>query len=78
MPKKKQKTPTRGKKRKFCCAQMEAQMNIECVDHEPGHCPDAVVTVHHSPCTFGIRVNDGGSSYLVINYCPWCGKRLEK
>ena len=25
---------------------------------------------------FGIRVLDGGSSILVIHYCPWCGKRL--
>jgi hypothetical protein len=25
---------------------------------------------------FGIRVLDGGSSFLVIQYCPWCGKRL--
>jgi hypothetical protein len=25
---------------------------------------------------YGIRVTDGGSSYVVIDYCPWCGRRL--
>ena len=25
---------------------------------------------------YGISVLDGGSSYLLIQYCPWCGKRL--
>lgn len=25
---------------------------------------------------FGIDVLDGGTSFLVINYCPWTGKKL--
>jgi hypothetical protein len=25
---------------------------------------------------YGIRVLDGGSSFIVINFCPWCGKNL--
>lgn len=25
---------------------------------------------------YGIRVLDGGSSYIEIHYCPWCGKKL--
>ena len=25
---------------------------------------------------YGIRILDGGSSFLVITYCPWCGNRL--
>jgi hypothetical protein len=25
---------------------------------------------------YGIRVLDGGSSYIAIYYCPWCGKKL--
>ena len=25
---------------------------------------------------FGLRILDGGSSYLVISFCPWCGKQL--
>lgn len=25
---------------------------------------------------YGIIIHDGGSSYLIINFCPWCGKKL--
>ncbi|MEQ8767395.1 MAG: hypothetical protein RL885_26025 [Planctomycetota bacterium] len=24
----------------------------------------------------GIDIQDGGTSFLVIQYCPWCGTRL--
>ena len=26
----------------------------------------------------GIRILDGGSSYLEIKFCPWCGQSLPK
>lgn len=25
---------------------------------------------------FGIAVLDGGLSYIVIKFCPWCGQKL--
>jgi hypothetical protein len=25
---------------------------------------------------FGIEIPDGGTSKLVLNYCPWCGEKL--
>jgi hypothetical protein len=25
---------------------------------------------------YGIRVLDGGSGFIVIDHCPWCGKAL--
>jgi hypothetical protein len=25
---------------------------------------------------YGIRIFDGGSSFIVISYCPWCGEKL--
>jgi hypothetical protein len=25
---------------------------------------------------FGVPIRDGGSSFLVMKYCPWCGKEL--
>lgn len=25
---------------------------------------------------YGLRVLDSGSSYVVLNFCPWCGKML--
>ncbi|WP_419964797.1 DUF6980 family protein [Pelomonas caseinilytica] len=27
---------------------------------------------------YGIAVVDGGSSFIEIHYCPWCGKRLPE
>lgn len=27
---------------------------------------------------YGIPIHDGGTSMVVINYCPWCGTRLSK
>jgi hypothetical protein len=27
---------------------------------------------------YGIHVEDGGSSHLVLNYCPWCGNKLPQ
>jgi hypothetical protein len=27
---------------------------------------------------YGIRVLDGGTSFLVVRFCPWCGKSLPK
>ena len=25
---------------------------------------------------YGVPVRDGGSSFLEMGYCPWCGKKL--
>ncbi len=25
---------------------------------------------------YGIPINDGGASMIVIQYCPWCGGKL--
>ena len=27
---------------------------------------------------YGISIIDGGSSVIKINYCPWCGVKLER
>lgn len=27
---------------------------------------------------YGVPIRDGGSSYLVILYCPWCGTKLPE
>ncbi|MFT2009267.1 DUF6980 family protein [Pontibacter sp. 13R65] len=27
---------------------------------------------------FGIPIHDGGTSMVLINYCPWCGEKLKK
>jgi hypothetical protein len=27
---------------------------------------------------YGVRVLDGGSSFIVLRFCPWCGAVLPK
>jgi hypothetical protein len=41
--------------------------------------PDDVDTIIKYVAVFdeyGIPIHDGGSSFIRINYCPWCGTRL--
>jgi len=27
---------------------------------------------------FGLIIHDGGQSYMLINFCPWCGRKLPE
>jgi len=37
---------------------------------------DEIVTYVPKFREYGIPVHDGGSSKVVISFCPWCGKQL--
>ena len=37
---------------------------------------DSVMTHYKKGGIFGIPIHDGGSSFIKINYCPWCGTKL--
>lgn len=37
-------------------------------------CPDVVIEQYKNDV--GLPVKDGGSSYIKINFCPWCGKKV--
>ena len=37
---------------------------------------DSVMTHYKKGGVFGIPIHDGGSSFIKINYCPWCGTKL--
>jgi hypothetical protein len=61
---------------------MRQQLNFSCPDHDnPMDCPDAVVVKMRNG-DFGLPVRDGensnASSYIVINFCPWCGAGLPR
>ncbi len=56
---------------------MRRELNHRCDQHpDPFDCADNLV--HYSPKTkeYGLIIHDGGSSYLVIRFCPWCGAKL--
>jgi hypothetical protein len=46
------------------------------VHKDPADCPDRVMVYIPKFDEYGIPVRDGGSSMLVISFCPWCGKKL--
>ena len=52
--------------------------NYVCNLHpDPYECPDNLVTHNESNGTYGLIVHDGGSSYIKIEFCPWCGTALD-
>lgn len=48
----------------YCCEQMRMMVEEE-----------NSIVFHNGE--YGVPIQDGGSSYLVIEFCPWCGKRLR-
>lgn len=62
-----------------CCSRMEEQLATRCEVHDdPFDCPDALVHVSPGTGSYGLIVHDGGSSWIGIRFCPWCGTRLPR
>jgi hypothetical protein len=56
---------------------MKRQVEYKCPQHpDPFDCGDNVLIYSKSHKEFGIIVHDGGSSFITIKYCPFCGKKL--
>ena len=60
-----------------CCEKMQDQLDVTCPDHhdDMSQCPDSLVA-RFSSRDYGLRVHDGGTAVMPIDYCPWCGTRL--
>jgi ribosomal protein S27AE len=41
-------------------------------------CPDCLIHYGEKTGEYGIIIHDGGTSFLTIQFCPWCGKELSK
>jgi hypothetical protein len=37
---------------------------------------DEIIVLDKTRNSYGIPIHDGGTSYVKIRYCPWCGKKL--
>jgi hypothetical protein len=62
----------------YCCDRMERDQVQSCARHpDPFDCPDRLVYRSAASGDFGLIVHDGGSSYVVIKFCPWCGSDLR-
>ncbi len=61
-----------------CCDAMSAQLSQRCEQHsDPFECENVI---YWSPRfdEYGLIIHDGGASYVVVEHCPWCGKKLPK
>ncbi len=59
-----------------CCDVMAGQLALRCPDHGGiAECPDAIV-VQSATGEHRFPIRDGGSSFIVAKFCPWCGTRL--
>jgi hypothetical protein len=66
------------KAKKHCCEQMEDRLKSDCPQHKNVfECPDTLVYYSAPSDEYGLIVHDGGSSYVVIEYCPWCGAKIS-
>ena len=66
-----------------CCDLMAAQFADGCdACLDPRGCAEHVVLFFPARADlpigeFGLPIRDGGSSYLPISFCPWCGARVS-
>ena len=59
------------------CKEMKRQLEMTCDLHsDPFECADRLVLYNAHFDEYGIIIHDGGNSYSVIKFCPWCGKKL--
>jgi hypothetical protein len=62
-----------------CCEEMRRQVERRCDQHpDRFDCPDCLVTYSPRRREYGLIIHDGGSSWVVIQFCPWCGSELPE
>jgi len=62
---------------RHCCRRLARAVALKCARHpDPTECPDALVGYSPGFDEYGIRVHDGGTSMVLIHFCPWCGTKL--
>ena len=62
--------------KKYCCVEMAYHLIKDKESkNQKGINYDSVVTKRRG--NFGLPIHDGGNSYILINYCPWCGSKLS-
>ena len=59
-----------------CCKDLEYHTTNRCIHHDKWACPDSVLVKLDS--IFGLPVKDGGSSFIQIKFCPFCGAKLKE
>jgi hypothetical protein len=63
---------------RHCCEEMRHEVERVCDRHlDRFECPDCIVEYRPKHREYGLIVHDGGSSVILIRFCPWCGTELS-
>ena len=60
----------------YCCSDLVHHVTAKCDKHDDWECPDKVIVATKSG--YGLPIRDGGSSFIQINFCPFCGTNLSE
>jgi hypothetical protein len=65
-------------KDKICCPDMKHHLEFKCDIHKDKFdCPDNIIYHSETKNNYGIIIHDGGNSFIEINFCPWCGEKIN-
>ena len=69
---------TKVKIHQYCCEMMKSNIEFSCKTcKDEFECPDTLMVRNKKNNEIGIIIHDGGTSYIKINYCPWCGTKIK-
>lgn len=64
---------------RHCCKRLAESVSEECEQHpDRFDCADALLAYWPKYDEYGVIVHDGGSSMVLIAFCPWCGAKLPE
>lgn len=62
----------------YCCENMKYHAEFNCEAHDNKFdCPDNIIYFNKANNKYGLIIHDGGSSFIGIRFCPFCGKELN-
>jgi hypothetical protein len=62
-----------------CCQRMVDEVGHTCDEHSDAFdCPDSLILYESRFDEYGIIIHDGGTSYVTIAFCPFCGTKLPE
>ena len=65
--------------RAHCCPAMASALLFQCDQHaDPFECGDSLVVYNAVFDEYGLIVHDGGTTYVLLDSCPWCGLKLPQ
>jgi len=61
----------------FCCESMKENTLLQQPNDDVAFASsDKLIYYNEIFGEYGLIVHDGGQSYIIVNFCPWCGKKL--